>query len=185
MTAQLKQEGMKDGRFRYNADGIIKDNNKSVKILLIDVSCFGSDETGKVSFDCVQNNLVLALPDEMWSPILGQGTAVRHWTMSVQAPNIFVMNKGQRVEVIPVNVSSKDLHLTKYIEFYKSLASACEDTMKTLAQLKDEHKDALHSATCGNRAILNSVKPLMVRLNEGKHMTIVADEEPKSTLCKS
>ena len=49
------------------------------------------------------------------------GTAVRHWTLSVQAPTIFVMNKEQRVEV-PVDFASKVLYLTSYIEFYKSIA---------------------------------------------------------------
>ena len=38
MITQLKQEGMKDGRFRYNADGIIKDNKSNTKILLTEVS---------------------------------------------------------------------------------------------------------------------------------------------------
>lgn len=53
--------------------------------------------------------------------------------------------------------------------------------MKTLAQLKNKHKDALRSGTHGNRTLLSSViKPVMVRLNEEKHLTIVADEVPMS-----
>ena len=49
------------------------------------------------------------------------GTAIRHWTMSVQSPEIFVMNKEQKVEV-PVKFAQKDLYLLEFIEFYKSLA---------------------------------------------------------------
>ena len=50
--------------------GIIKNNKNGVEVLVAEVSSsFGSDETGKVSyFDHLQNNLVLALSDEMWSP---------------------------------------------------------------------------------------------------------------------
>ncbi|KAI7851134.1 hypothetical protein BDC45DRAFT_608244 [Circinella umbellata] len=54
--------------------------------------------------------------------LLGHGTAVQHWTVPVQAPNILVMNKKQRVEV-PIGFSSKDLHLNRYIEFYKNLSA--------------------------------------------------------------
>ena len=53
MTTQLKQKGMNDGRYKYNADGtLIVNNFSAIEILLTEVSSgYGSNETGKISFD--------------------------------------------------------------------------------------------------------------------------------------
>lgn len=53
MTIQLKQQGINDRRYKYNADGTLQVNNHSAtEILLTEVSSgFGSNVTGKTSFD--------------------------------------------------------------------------------------------------------------------------------------
>jgi hypothetical protein len=53
MTAQLKNKGMTDGRYKYNADGLICANDFSgLEILLTEVSSgYGSGDGSKVSFD--------------------------------------------------------------------------------------------------------------------------------------
>lgn len=52
MTIQLKQKGMNDGRFKYNADGtLVVDDHSEIEILLTEVSSgYGSTEAGKISF---------------------------------------------------------------------------------------------------------------------------------------
>ncbi|KAI7860402.1 hypothetical protein BDC45DRAFT_101397 [Circinella umbellata] len=98
--------------------------------------------------------------------------------MSVQSPEIFVMNKEQKVEV-PVKFAQKDLYLLEFIEFYKSLALALRDITEILTQLKQEHKEAKASnPNC--KSLLGSVDPVIIRLKEGKHLGIVADEGPMS-----
>lgn len=54
-----------------------------------------------------------------------------------------------------------------------------------IKQLKEEHKMALNAATAnGNQdsrpSLLSIVNPSIIRLNEGKHMSIVAEEGPMS-----
>ncbi|KAI8080500.1 hypothetical protein BDF21DRAFT_339618 [Thamnidium elegans] len=53
MTIQLKQKGMNDGRYKYNAGGMLIVNDLSaIEILLTEVSSgYGSNEAGKISFD--------------------------------------------------------------------------------------------------------------------------------------
>lgn len=53
MTLQLKQEGMNDRRYKYNADGTLRVNDLSAtEILLTEVSSgYGSSDAGKISFD--------------------------------------------------------------------------------------------------------------------------------------
>ncbi|KAI7855701.1 hypothetical protein BDC45DRAFT_438937, partial [Circinella umbellata] len=45
--------GLKDGRYRYNADGILRANSFSnLEVMLTEVSCgYGKAENSKVSFD--------------------------------------------------------------------------------------------------------------------------------------
>lgn len=53
MTIQLKQKGMNDGRYKYNADGtLIVNDLYAIEILLTEVlSGYGSNEADKISFD--------------------------------------------------------------------------------------------------------------------------------------
>lgn len=53
MTIQLKQKGMNDRRYKYNADGTLRANDLSAtEILLTEVSSgYGSNDAGKISFD--------------------------------------------------------------------------------------------------------------------------------------
>ena len=53
MTIQLKQKGMNDGRYKYNADGtLVVNDHSAIEILLTEVSSgYGSNEAGKISFD--------------------------------------------------------------------------------------------------------------------------------------
>lgn len=49
------------------------------------------------------------------------GTALRHWSMSIQAPGVYLMIKEQRVDV-PVRFIAKDIELIPFIEFHKTVA---------------------------------------------------------------
>ncbi|KAI9488790.1 hypothetical protein BDB00DRAFT_771874 [Zychaea mexicana] len=196
MTTQLKLKGLNNGHYKYNADGIIKDNQSDLEILLTEVSsAFGSNEVGKISFDHYKAMFgqlsMLRTVAHIYEYasfntfkklkvhfLHGHGTAIRHWSMSVQSPGIFVMNKEQKVEV-PVKFAQKDLYLLEFIEFYKSLALALEDTTEILTQLKQEHKEVKSSNT-NCKSLLGSIDPVIIRLNEGKHLGIVADEGPMS-----
>ena len=53
MTIQLRRQGMKDGRYRYNADGILRANNfLNLELMLTEVSCgLNKSDNSKVSFD--------------------------------------------------------------------------------------------------------------------------------------
>lgn len=53
MTIKLKQKGMNDGRYKYNADGTLIVNDLcAIEILLTEVSSgYSSNEADKVSFD--------------------------------------------------------------------------------------------------------------------------------------
>lgn len=53
MTIQLKQKGMNDRRYKYNADGTLRANDlSSSEILLTEVSSgYGSNDASKISFD--------------------------------------------------------------------------------------------------------------------------------------
>ncbi|KAI9497048.1 hypothetical protein BDB00DRAFT_51774 [Zychaea mexicana] len=155
ITKQLQHSGMKDGRYHYKADGMLRaDEFPDMEILLTEVSNgYGSNSTGKSSFDhykainwllkdrceplrfaayhicpseatllqsyvrnaCYVANNIIAQKYSKASLntfrtlkvhfLHGHGDAVRHWSMSVQAPGVFVMNKEQRAEV-PVNFTS-------------------------------------------------------------------------------
>ncbi|GAA5816475.1 hypothetical protein MFLAVUS_010004 [Mucor flavus] len=54
------------------------------------------------------------------------------------------MKKEYRVNV-PVNFGEKDTLLISFVEFYKSVAVACETTVANLEQLKKEHKENIQS----------------------------------------
>ncbi|KAI9008919.1 hypothetical protein CLU79DRAFT_799969 [Phycomyces nitens] len=123
MTSQLKQKGINDRRFKYNADGIIKAN------VCVCVLSFGSNsnDKGKSSFDhykamfgmlAIIRTLVQLYSKasfDVFSMIkihylVAQDSTIRHWTMSTQAPWVNVMNKEQRVEV-PATFSQNDIIL--------------------------------------------------------------------------
>ncbi|KAG2217796.1 hypothetical protein INT45_001121, partial [Circinella minor] len=197
ITKQLQQSGMKDGRYHYNADGVFHaDEFSNIEILLSEVSNgYGSNSNGKSSFDHYKAMFgmlaMLRTLAQKYSKgsfdtfrklkvhfLHGHGDAVRHWSMSVQAPGVFVMNKEQRVEV-PVNFFEKNASLIPFLEFYSTVAGACAETVETMGLLRAEHVSALRKTTkTGN--LTSIVNPVIIRLNEGKHMTIVADEGPMS-----
>ncbi|KAI7855700.1 hypothetical protein BDC45DRAFT_505673 [Circinella umbellata] len=131
------------------------------------------------------------------------GDAIRHWSMSVQEKGVFIMNKEQRVKV-PVEFSSKDVELVPFVNFYATLANAFEETLDVVEALKTEHKDALRKLSLSSTIketnsnisssststitttikkptnLLNVVDPIIIRLNEGKHTSVVADHGPSS-----
>ncbi|KAG1103979.1 hypothetical protein G6F42_017151 [Rhizopus arrhizus] len=140
MTTQLKQKGMNDGRYKYNADGTLMVNNFSaIGILLTEVSSgYGSNEAGKISFDhykamfgmLAMIRTVAQLYDKVSFNTFtklkihflhAHGNSIRHWSMSTQAPGIYIMTKEQRVNV-PISFSEKDITILPFICFFKTLA---------------------------------------------------------------
>lgn len=57
---------------------------------------------------------------------------------------------------------------------------SCERISATLKEMRDEQKFMLRSKSYNQQTICGIVNPIIIRLNEGKHATIVADHDPKS-----
>ncbi|KAI9496390.1 hypothetical protein BDB00DRAFT_881992 [Zychaea mexicana] len=182
---------MADGRYHYNADGVLRaDEFLNMEILLTEVSNgYGSNNSGKSSFDHYKAMFgmlaMLRTLAQKYSKasfntfqklkvhfLHGHGYAIRHWSI------VFVMHKEQCVEV-PVNFSEKNELLVPFIEFYSTVAAGCAETVDIMVLLKAEHVVASRKK-CKTTSLTSIVDPVIVRLNEGKHMTIVADEGPMS-----
>ncbi|KAI7882130.1 uncharacterized protein EV154DRAFT_523166 [Mucor mucedo] len=104
--------------------------------------------------------------------------------MSMQTQGVFLMNKEQKA-VVPVDFKEKDISMIPFIQFYLTVATGCEETLEVIKQLKKEHKMTVNAATAnGNQDsrlnLLSIVNPSIIRLNEGKHMNVVAEEGPMS-----
>ncbi|KAI9033716.1 hypothetical protein CLU79DRAFT_691975 [Phycomyces nitens] len=198
MTSQLKQQGIDDRRFKYNADGVIKANDFSAaEILLTEVSsAFNSNDKGKSSFDHYKAMFgmlaIIRTLAQLYSKasfdvfsrlkihfLHAHNNIIRHWSMSTQAPGVYVMNKEQRVEV-PVTFSQKDITLQPFVCFYKTLAAACEETLGVLKDLKQEHKASLRLEDIRRPSLSTIVNPVIIRLVEGKHESSITDEGPLS-----
>ncbi|KAI9488980.1 hypothetical protein BDB00DRAFT_771479 [Zychaea mexicana] len=140
MTIQLKQKGMNDRRYKYNADGTLRANDlSSSEILLTEVSSgYGSNDASEISFDHYKAmfgmlpmmRTLAQLYDKASFKTFSyvkihflhaHGHSIRHWSMSTQAPSIYVMNKEQRVDVA-IGFSEKDITLLPFICFFKTLA---------------------------------------------------------------
>ncbi|ORX43717.1 hypothetical protein DM01DRAFT_338917 [Hesseltinella vesiculosa] len=67
-----------------------------------------------------------------------------------------------------------------FICFHKTL-TICENTLLTLKELKEEHKHALRLKNSQSAPTIDTlVDPIIIRLNESKHASIVASEGPQS-----
>ncbi|KAI7903548.1 uncharacterized protein BX663DRAFT_530727 [Cokeromyces recurvatus] len=189
---------MNDGRYKYNADGTLIVNDLSaIEILLTEVSSgYGSNETGKISFDhykamcgmLAMIRTVAQLYDKASFNTFtklkihflhAHGNSIRHWSMSTQAPGIYIMTKEQRVNV-PISFSEKDITVLPFICFFKTLAIACEETLLVLKELKQEYKPILRSKDKKPQKLCRIVNPMIICLNERKHTSIVAGHGPMS-----
>ncbi|KAL7318307.1 hypothetical protein PS15m_004541 [Mucor circinelloides] len=198
MTIQLKQKGMNDGRYKYNADGtLIVNNLPAIEILLTEVSSgYGSTEAGKISLDhykamfgmsAMIRTVAQSYDKASFSTFTklkihflhAHGNSIRHWSMSTQSPGIYIMTKEQWVNV-PISFSEKDITINPFICFFKTLAIACEETLSVLKELKQEHKTTLQSKGKKPQKLCNIINPMIIRLNEGKHANIVAEHGPMS-----
>ncbi|CAO3650123.1 unnamed protein product [Mucor hiemalis] len=198
MTTQLKQKGMNDGRYKYNADGTLVANDLSaIEILLTEVSSgYGFNENGKVSFDHhkamfgmlsmirsvaqVYNKASFNTFTKLKIHFLHvHGDSVRHWSMSTQGPGLYIMTKEQRVKV-PISFFDKDISVLPFICFFKTLATACKETLSVLKELEQEHKTVLRSNDMNPRNLCDIINSMIIRLNEGKHTSIVAEHCPMS-----
>ncbi|KAI9340614.1 hypothetical protein BD770DRAFT_422260 [Pilaira anomala] len=194
---------MTDGRYKYKADGLVCANDfSSLEILLTEVSSgYGSSDSSKVSFDHYKGlfgmlSMMRTIAQTYNKGTIdtfrklkihflhGHGDAIRHWSMSMQTQGVFLMNKEQKA-VVPVDFKEKDISMIPFIQFYLTVATGCEETLEVIKQLKKEHKMTVNAATAnGNQDsrlnLLSIVNPSIIRLNEGKHMNIVAEEGPMS-----
>ncbi|KAI8363870.1 hypothetical protein EDC96DRAFT_444562 [Choanephora cucurbitarum] len=198
MTIQLKQKGTNDRRYKYNADGTLRANDLSSSgILLTEVSSgYGSNDTGKMRFGhykamfgmLAMIRTLTQLYDKASFKTFSNvkihflhahGHPIRHWSISTQAPDIYVMNKEQRAGV-PIRFSEKDITLLPFICFFKTLVAACEETLSVLKELKKEHKPILRSKDKERKNLCIIEDSVIVRLNEGKYVIILAKNGPKS-----
>ncbi|KAI9019528.1 hypothetical protein CLU79DRAFT_757669 [Phycomyces nitens] len=119
--------------------------------------------------------------------LYGYGDDIRHWSMSMQTLGVFLMTKEQRV-VVSVEFKEKDISMIPFIQFYLTLAAGCEESLIAIKQLKEEHKMAVNAATANRNhecrpSLLILVNTSIIRLNEGKHTSVVVEEGPMSMLC--
>ncbi|KAI9481054.1 MAG: hypothetical protein EXX96DRAFT_618020 [Benjaminiella poitrasii] len=89
------------------------------------------------------------------------------------------MTKEQRVN-IPVNFSEKDITVLPFICFFKTFAVACEETLSVLKEFKQEHKIIIRSKDKKQQKLCSIINLMIIRLNEGKHASIVAEHGPMS-----
>ncbi|KAI9005466.1 hypothetical protein CLU79DRAFT_713129 [Phycomyces nitens] len=197
---------MTDGRYKYYADGLICANDfSSLEILLTEVSSgYGGGNSSKVSFDHYKAMLgmlsMLRTIAQKYNKatfdtfkklkihfLHGHGDAIQHWSMSMQTLGVFFMTKEQRV-VVPVEFKEKDISMIPFIQFYLTLAAECEESLIAIKQLKEEHKIAVNAPMANKNqecrpSLLSMVNPSIIRLNEGKHTSVVAEEGPMSMPC--
>ncbi|KAI7851335.1 hypothetical protein BDC45DRAFT_538414 [Circinella umbellata] len=201
MTIQLRSQGIADGRLKYHADGKLLVDDMGTEILLSEVSSsFDENSKGKTSFDHHKAMFGLLTMVRTIAGLFKYSSfetfsklklhlihthdcAIRHWTMSTPAPGLYVLSKEQRVDII--NESKKKKNSTvPFVNFNFTLASALEETMSILGNLKNEHGEKLQSLrfepNTTHPSLLDHVRPQVVRLNENKHMAQVADDSPKS-----
>lgn len=112
------------------------------------------------------------------------------------------MNKEQKTE-IPVDFSSKGETLIPFIKFYLTLGvctfdycsymhqvtytqqTALKETLDVKKKLNEEHKvenqrTRFQADPKHRPSLLKDVDPVIIRLNEGKHLREVAYEGPRS-----
>ncbi|KAI7874548.1 hypothetical protein K492DRAFT_137713 [Lichtheimia hyalospora FSU 10163] len=200
----MNSQGLTDGRYRYCADGIMSaDDFSGLEFLLTEVSSgYKNGDTSKISFDHYKAMfgmlaMIRTLAQKYNKGSLetfrklrihflhAHGDAIRHWTLSAQEQNVYIMNKEQKV-IVPVDFKEKDVTILPFIQFHLTLAAGCKESLQVISQLKKEHKVAEKKATTSTSSnnsrsrLLNMIDPVIVRLNEGKRMNIVAEEGPSS-----
>ncbi|KAI8971595.1 hypothetical protein BDF20DRAFT_907297 [Mycotypha africana] len=161
---------MNDGRYKYNAAGTLIVNN-----FFFLSSGYGSNDAGKISFDhhkamfgiLAMIRTVAQLYDKASFNTFtklkihflhAHGNSIRHWSMSTQAPSLYIMTKEQKV-IVPVSFFEKDITILPFICFFKTLAN---------------------QRTKRPQKLSNIINPMIIRLNEGKHASIVAEHGPMS-----
>ncbi|KAI9358203.1 hypothetical protein BD770DRAFT_410509 [Pilaira anomala] len=111
--------------------------------------------------------------------------AVKHWTMMTPEPGVYIMTKEQKA-TIPVNINRMADDLISYVRFHLNLTESLRETLDSIEGLQKEHRSQLQEVTINNKHIsaetlLSSVvKPVIIRLNEGKHSKEVVDS-PRSS----
>ncbi|KAI8391397.1 uncharacterized protein BYT42DRAFT_490602 [Radiomyces spectabilis] len=201
MTKQLRSQGIVDGRLKYNADGKIQLRGNGLELLLSEVSSsYGINDKGKTSFDHYKAMFgLLAMLRTIAAHhqyaefatfskfkvhfIHTHNRAIRHWTMFTPEPGLYVMNKEQKVDIV-ADFEQKETAIVPLINFTNTLAVSLVDTVDVLSTLAEEHgevmKDTRFETQRRRPSLLQHIRPVIVRLNESKHTTDIADDGPKS-----
>ncbi|KAI8087736.1 uncharacterized protein B0P05DRAFT_465515, partial [Gilbertella persicaria] len=66
--------------------------------------------------------------------------------------------------------------------FFKTLAFACKETLSVSKELKQEHKTVLRSGENNSQNLLQVINPVVIRLNEGNHINVIAEHGPLSPI---
>ncbi|KAI7907321.1 uncharacterized protein BX663DRAFT_426640 [Cokeromyces recurvatus] len=203
MTEQLSKQGLLDNRFKYYADGKIRMNADKQELLLLEVSsALGQATQDKIAFDhtkamfgllAILKTLVCKYSHGSFESfkkikfhfIHVHGNNIKHWTMMTPEPGVYIMTKEQKA-TIPVNINSMADDLISYVRFHLNLTELLRETLDSIEGLQKEHRSQLQEVTIDNKHIsaetlLSSVvKPVIIRLNEGKHSKEVVDS-PRSS----
>ncbi|KAI7875507.1 hypothetical protein K492DRAFT_232218 [Lichtheimia hyalospora FSU 10163] len=165
LTIQLKQNGLNDRLKKNPFDHCFSDygSNGSSKISFDHrKAMFGMFATiqtvaqlhSKASFD-TYTRLTSCMPMAL--------------SMSTQAPGIYIMTKKQKVNV-PISFLEKDMTIDPFTCFFKILA----ETLLVLKELKQGHKTVLRSKD-KQQGLCSIINPIVIRLHESKHTSIVHD----------
>ncbi|CEG76176.1 hypothetical protein RMATCC62417_11108 [Rhizopus microsporus] len=195
----VKEQGDTGWSLQYNADGVIYvDGFSHLELLLTEVSSgYGSNDTEKVSFDhykamfgmlAMIRNIAQQYSKGTFDTfrklkihfLHGHGDAIRHWSISVQALGVYLMDEEQKV-VVSVDFKQKDITMMPFFfNFFLTLETGLEESLQVIKQLKEEHKTAVNATTTSSlnysQSLLSLVNSSIIRLNEGKQMTAAAEE---------
>ncbi|KAI8366615.1 uncharacterized protein BYT42DRAFT_136356 [Radiomyces spectabilis] len=109
---------------------------------------------------------------------------IRHWTMFTPAPGLYEMNKEQNKVDIVADFEQKEIAIVPLINFTNTLAVSLVDTVDVLSTLAEEHDEVIKEIKFDTQrsrpSLLQHIQPVIVRLNENKRTSDIADDGPKN-----
>ncbi|KAG1046636.1 hypothetical protein G6F43_010887 [Rhizopus delemar] len=180
MTAQLKKmESKPDKRKIYKADGIIRlAELGDLEVLVLETAgAFGHDDHAKESFDNSKGMFALLAMLETvaehykFAPIeefrklklyfvQPSNKYIRLWSMQYAKHGLYNFVREKKI-LVGEDFEEREEHLASLVNFFMTLKSCLEETMKTIAVLKNQHKE---KEKCGDSE--NSQEVLLTDIME-------------------
>ncbi|KAI9304531.1 hypothetical protein BJ944DRAFT_278246, partial [Cunninghamella echinulata] len=204
MTKQLQRIGSKhDDRYKYNADGIVRLENKSnLETMILETSDnLGNNDNTKISFDLHKSMFGLlammkTIADKHEYATLDSFKKLklyvihaseykcRIWSLSYKKENVFIFCRDDKV-VINQNFSEKEDHLLPIVSFFGNLKEKLMGTINQLNVLQSERKNIKRNFRYESNTtpILLSkiINPTILRLTQNSDAKGLGDELPGSS----